>query len=432
MSHAFITHGADQFDTLLSLHEAFRAAGIPAKYIAAKDNQAEDSQNRTAANALIDEATLMVVLISYDAMRSKSVKADIQRALQNGTRIIPVMADRARLTGFIKTELGHSLTHTIEKLDSVVKDAQRAYRLGCPVIATMNLKGGVGKTTLTSQLAAAYQAHNKNRVLLIDFDPQYNLTQLFYPGQLADEAIAADRSVISLFEKSRAHQSGIPSPADLWNDLSTEPFTPAPRETITHSLLGDANHKGRLDIVFGQFEISKYAFSTDRDGLQAVRENFLRSMDFYRSLYDLIILDTNPNATFLTRCALQAADRVIAPMFTDVYSLRGVRLLNRVIKDQTTPDERPDLSVLFNAVERREQSDFEADTRNGVFDTQVDFPLSRALMSNALPRSRHFNVRVSEEDPAIKRLLIHHGRGGGLRHVREALTALAVELGTLL
>lgn len=426
MSHAFITHSADQLDNLLTLHEAFRTAGIPAKYASG------DSPDRETINAQIDEATLMVVLVSYDSMRSKSVKADIQRARKKGTRIIPVQADRSKLTGFIKSELGHDIKHTIEAMDAIVKDAQRAYRLGCPVIAVMNLKGGVGKTTLTSQLAASYQARSKNRVLLIDFDPQYNLTQLFYPGPQADEAIAADRAVISMFEKSRLHKPDIASPADNWGELTTEPFAPAPREVITHSLLGEANVKGRLDIIFGQFEISKYAFSTDHDGLQAVRENFLRSMDHYRSLYDLIILDTNPNATFLTRCALQAADRVMAPMFTDVYSLRGVRLLNRVIKDQTVPDQRPDLSVLFNAVERREQSDFEADTRNGVFDDQVGFKLSKSLMGAALPRSRHFRVKVNEDDPPIKRLLVHHGRGGGLRHVREALSSVAVELGTLL
>lgn len=425
MSHAFITHSADQLDNLLGLHEAFRNAGIPAKYVT------DSAADRRAVNGLIDEATLMVVLVSYDAMRSKSVKADIQRARKNGTRIIAVQADRSKLTGFIKSELGHDIKHKIEAIGEIVQDAQRAYRLGCPVIATMNLKGGVGKTTLTSQLAATYQAHNKNRVLIIDFDPQYNLTQLFYPGPHADEAIAADRSVISLFEKSRLHKADIASPADRWGELTTEPFAPAAREVITHSLLGETDIKGRLDIIFGQFEISKYAFSTDQSGLNAVRENFLRSMDHYRSLYDLIILDTNPNATFLTRCALQAADRVVAPMFTDVYSLRGVRLLNRVIKDQTVPDQRPDVSVLFNAVERREQSNFEADTRNGVFDEQVGFALSKSLMTAALPRSRHFNVKVSEDDPPIKRLLAHYGRGGGLRHVRQALSSVAVELGTL-
>lgn len=426
MSHAFITHSADQVDNLLQMHEAFRAAGIPTKYAS------NENTDRNGINTLIDQATLMVVLVSYESMRSKTVKADIKRAQKNGTRIIPVQADRSKLTGFIKSELASQITHTIENMPAIVKDAQRAYRLGCPVVAIMNLKGGVGKTTLTSQLAAAHQARNKNRILVIDLDPQYNLTQLFYPGVQADEAIAKDRSVISMFEKSRLHQSDLASPADQWGDLNTDPFTPTSREIITHSLLGEANVKGRLDIIFGQFEISKYAFSTNHAGLQAVRKNFLRSMDHYRSLYDLIILDTNPNATFLTRCALQAADRVIAPMFTDVYSLRGVRLLNRVIKDQTEPDQRPDISVLFNAVERREQSDFEADTRNGVFDDQVAFALSKAVMDAALPRSRHFRIRVDEDDPPIKRLLAHHGRGGGLRHVRDALSLVSVELGTLL
>jgi hypothetical protein len=119
-------------------------------------------------------------------------------------------------------------------------------------------------------------------------------------------------------------------------------------------------------------------------------------------------------------------------MHTDIYSLRGVRLLNRVINDQTTKDRRPELSVLFNAVERREQSDFEADTRNGVFDEQVEFDLSSKLMSAAIPKSRHFRIKGKEDDEPIKRLLPHHGRGGGLRQVRESLLTASVELAGVL
>ncbi len=426
MSHAFIAHSADQLDHLLTLHEALRAAGVPTKYVAG------DVDDLDAANAMIDTSSLMLVLVSYESMRSKAVRSNIQRALQNGLKIIGIQADRAKLTGFMKSELREAPLYRSEALDSIVRETRAIYRNGCPVIAVMNLKGGIGKTTLSSQLAATLQARANHRVLLIDFDPQYNLTQLFYPGPQADIAIAEDKSVISLFEKSKVHDPARPSPADLWNTLTTDPFAPAPKEKIAHSLITDTNIKGRLDIIFGQFEISKYAFSTDTDGLEAVRRNFLRALDYYRSVYDLILLDTNPNATFLTRCALQAADRVVAPMFTDIYSLRGVRLLNRVIVDQTAPDQRPAISVLFNAVERREQSDFEADTRNGVFDDQVGFKLSDALMDAALPRSRHFNVKVSETDPPVKRFLIHHGRGGGLRHVRDALSSVATELEYLL
>ncbi len=425
MSHAFIAHGADQFDNLLKLHEALRAAGIHAKYSSPDRQAALDAVS-------IDEASLMIVLVSYDSMRSNDVRSQIVRAKRNGTTIIPVLADRARLTGYIKTELGKSIVHKIEDVEALVDAAQKTYRQVSPVVAVMNLKGGIGKTTIASQLAASYQSHTGARVLLIDFDPQYNLTQLFFPGLQADEAIAADQSVISLFEKSRLHQAGLTSPADRWATLSTEPFPPAPRARISHSLLGDTEVKGRLDIIFGQFEISKYAFSTDTAGLEAVRTNFLRSIEYYRGQYDLIMLDTNPNATFLTRCALQATDRVLAPMHTDIYSLRGVRLLNRVISDQTSAERRPDISVLFNAVERREQSDFEADTRNGVFNEQVGFDLSSKMMSAAIPKSRHFRIKAKEDEPAIRRLLAHHGRGGGLRHVRESLLTASLELANLL
>lgn len=425
MSHAFIAHGADQLDTLLKLHEALRAAGIAAKY-SSSDRQAQVDA------ATIDAASLMIVLVSYDSMRSSDVRSQILRARSNGMTIIPVRADRSRLTGFIKTELGKSMIHTTEDMDKLVADAQKSYRKISPVVAVMNLKGGIGKTTIASQLAATHQARTGSRVLLIDFDPQYNLTQLFFPGLQADEAIAADRSVISLFEKSRLHQADLASPADHWAKLATDPFTPAPRSAIAHSLLSGSETKGRLDIIFGQFEISKYAFSVDTAGLEAVRTNFLRSIEHYRSQYDLILLDTNPNATFLTRCALQATDRVLAPMHTDIYSLRGVRLLNRVINDQTSENRRPDLSVMFNAVERREQSDFEADTRNGVFNEQVGFDLSNKFMTAAIPKSRHFRIKADDEEPPVKRLLVHHGRGGGLRHIRQSLVTASVELAELL
>ena len=155
-------------------------------------------------------------------------------------------------------------------------------------------------------------------------------------------------------------------------------------------------------------------------------------MDFYRSEYDLIVFDTNPNATFLTRCALEAADRVLAPMHTDIYSLRGVKLLNQVVRTQIPAAKRPALSVLFNAVSRSEQSTFEADARNGAFDDVAGFKLSDALLKSALPRSKHLAIKPPQEgQPAWKQLVIHSGRGGGLKQIRESLKTIALELKTL-
>ncbi|WOR16117.1 AAA family ATPase [Hyphomonas sp. FCG-A18] len=430
MSHVFIAHGPKDTDALLTIHEALRAVSIPDSYVPIGETGDPDT-----INVSIDDAFGMVVIVSASSMRSKSVQAQLQRAMDRGLKLFPIRADNARLSRVFKSALADNLDSALADegaLDALVSAVRERYQKRCPVIAVMNLKGGVGKTTVSSQVFATWQAELGGRVLLIDLDPQYNLTQTFYDMDFADASSARDRSVISLFERSRLHSRDAVSPADNWGEVSTAPFTPSPREQITHNLLSGDGPGGRLDLISGQFEISKYAFAPSPQALTLIGANFRKMIDFYRSQYDLIVFDTNPNATFLTRCALEAADRVLAPMHPDVYSLRGVRLLNQVMQEQVTAEKRPYLSVLFNTVGRSEQSNFEADARNGVFDEQAGFALSEALLSSALPRSGHLNVKSPDvgEDP-WKQLVIHKGRGGGLKSIRQTLKSIALELKTL-
>ena len=429
MSHAHITHSPADLDALLQVHEALRMAGVPDWY---------DPEGGTGpdAQAKLKEAFSLVVLVSKDAMQSKSVQRDIETALAQGLPILPFRVDGTRFNSYFKSAIVPKLKHALSEeggLSRFAQSVKHQYRHRCPVISVMNLKGGVGKTTITAQVFGAWQARTNGRVLLIDFDPQYNLTQTFFQMRVADESSAADRSVISLFERSKVQYPDAPSPAGDWTTLSTKPFTALPRERLMHNLLVDGGPNGWLDLVSGQFELSKYAFVQNADDLEKVKENFLRVIDHYRSLYDLIIFDTNPNATFLTRCALEAADRVLAPIHPDMYSLRGIRLLNRVIHEQVSSDAKPDLSVLFNAVRRSEESTFEGDARAGVHDKLVGFDLSKALLNAALPKSGHMVVRAPDEDtdtplPPWKSLIVHHGRGGGLRAIRESLNTVGMEL----
>lgn len=426
MSHVFISHSVQDLDALLQLHETLRAAGIPDWYAP------EDRSDRAPADAAIDDAFAMIVLVSAAAVRSKNVRLDVERAKARGLTLIPYQIDKARLNGFFKKEVQPylRLSSTMEDgLDQLTALARKAYKRKCPVVSVMNLKGGVGKTTVAAQVFGAWQAELGGRVLLVDLDPQYNLTQTFFEMDKADESAAVDRSAISLFERSRLHTRDATSPSESWLSLSTEPFAPAPREQLAHDLLGAYGPPGRLDLVSGQFEISKYAFASDIGALNTIRQHFLRSIEHYRSQYDLIVFDTNPNATFLTRCALEAADHVLAPMHPDIYSLRGVRLLNQVILDQVAEDNRPQVSVLFNAVGRSEKSTFEGDALNGAFDSVAGFALSQALLNAALPRSRHLAVKAPKvDDPPWKQLAIHSGRGGGLKAIRESLKQIALEM----
>lgn len=425
MSHVYISHSGKDPDALLALHEALRSASVAVFYPTERTSRAE-------ADAAIARAFAVIVLVSAEAVRSAQVRADVETARAAGLRLIPYQIDKARLNGFFRKEVQphlHLSSALPDGLVRLVSDTRAAYRRKCPVLAVMNLKGGVGKTTVTAQVSGAWQAAFADRVLIIDLDPQYNLTQTFFPMEMADSWAGGDRSVISLFERSRLHARDAVSPAENWLGLTTLPFTPPGRETFVQGVLGENGPPGRLDLVSGQFEISKYAFAADREALAVIGQHFLRCVEHYRSEYDLIIFDTNPNATFLTRCALEAADRVIAPMHADTYSLRGIRLLNQVITSQLDAARRPRLSVLFNAVNRSEQSPFEADARTGVFDRIAGFALSDALMTSALPRSAHFSVRPPQPgQPAWRQLLAHTGRGGGLRAVRESLRQVVTEI----
>lgn len=429
MSHAFIVHGLKDVDSLLKVHEALRQAGVPVWYDAPG---ADTEESRATISEAIDKAFAMIVLVSASSVRSREAQGQIERAIARGTTIFPFRTDNVRLSGVFKKELASSLTTGLMDeggLEKLVSDVRRRYRRKCPVLSVMNLKGGVGKTTISSQVFGAWQATLGGRVLLIDLDPQYNLTQTFFDMEAADRSAISDKSVISLFERSRLHASDATSPAETWSSLSVEPFpAPAPEE-IAHPLMEEGAPGGVLDLISGQFEISKYAFATDAAALAAIRDNFLRMIDHLRSAYDLIVFDTTPNATFLTKCALEASDRVIAPMHPDMYSLRGVKLLNLVLNEQIAEDVRPALSVLFNRVARNEQSSFEADARNGAHDQRAGFKLSEALLQHAVPKSGHLTVRAPEPDEAPwKSLVIHKGRGGGLKAVREALKASANEI----
>lgn len=432
MSHLIIAHGQHDVDALLSVSEGARQASIPTWYITPDGRGDVDYETIHTA---IDNAFAMVVLVSASSIRSKAVEAQLRRAMERGLTLIPIRADNARLSRLFKTALADDLSDSLNDeggLERLLAKIRARYERKCPVISVMNLKGGVGKTTVSSQVFGSWQAELGGRMLLIDLDPQYNLTQTFFPMDFADESAARDKSVISLFERSKLHVADAVSPTESWSRIETEPFPPAPREIISHDLLVGEGPGGRLDLISGQFEISKYAFAPSPQALAQVGLNFRRMIDYYRSEYDLIVFDTNPNATFLTRCALEAADRVLAPMHADMYSLRGVRLLHQVMQSQVDDAARPALSVLFNAVGRSEQSNFEADARNGTFDGQAGFALSKALLQNALPRSGHLNVRSPEPDDAPwTQLVVHKGRGGGLKAIRETLSGICGELSQL-
>ena len=181
-----------------------------------------------------------------------------------------------------------------------------------PVVAFMNLKGGVGKTTLASNTIRSLASIGKVKILLMDLDSQCNLTQMFCSAEEIDQR--SSRSVYQCFE-SRQFLKERPGPSDLKVSLYTNEIG------------------SEIDIIYGSFETFRLAVSMP-GGLvaNAAIQHFYEFMDKAKREYELIVLDTNPSATFTTLCALDTANFLIAPITMDSFSMRGIHLLTHVLQ----------------------------------------------------------------------------------------------------
>ncbi len=158
------------------------------------------------------------------------------------------------------------------------------------VIAVVNQKGGVGKTTTVVNLGAAL-AEKGQRVLLVDLDPQGSLS--------SSVGIEVNDEMPTLYT------------------LFTHPDSD-PRTVIV-------SVKDGLDVIPSDIHLAAAELElVDREGREYVLKDILAPL---RGEYDYILVDCPPNLGLLTINALTAADEVIIPLQCEFLALRGLGTL---------------------------------------------------------------------------------------------------------
>lgn len=173
-------------------------------------------------------------------------------------------------------------------------------------IAVSSFKGGTAKTSTSLHIGAALAKFHKQKVLLIDFDSQANLTT-----GLGYDPDAQDSMAPVLQGKKKIQEVILPTsiknldliPADTWLE----------RVEVTGSLAGDRYSHERL-------------------------KEILKPLD-----YDTIIIDTPPSLCWLTESALIAAQHSLVCATPEFYSIKGLQRLSEFMRSIS---ERHTLNIL--------------------------------------------------------------------------------------
>jgi chromosome partitioning protein len=247
------------------------------------------------------------------------------------------------------------------------------------IIAFANQKGGVGKTTTTLNLAAAFCERGR-KVLILDLDPQGNASTGL--GSVAEDREFTTYDVLSggLIEDQFIIKTDV-------ENLHIIPST--------------------VDLSSADIE---FAATKDRSKLL---ERAINNSDV--TFYDYIFFDCPPSLSVLTVNALIAADSLVIPLQSEFYALEGLSQLLlsvREIRSAGNPDLRIDGIVLTMF-----------DSRNGLslhVEDDARKNLGELVFKTVIPR----NVRVSEAPSFSKTVLSYDTKSKGA----AAYRALAEEL----
>lgn len=269
---------------------------------------------------------------------------------------------------------------------------------GAKIVSLINMKGGVGKTTLAVGLA--WELAKTHRVLLVDIDPQFNATQWVIDTDEYLNWVKTKHTVLSVFQPPA---TGIHQQAAAHAQASK----PTPKSTIVSVKKGTL----KLDILPSILDLMKL------DAAPRGTENRLRVfLEKVRNDYDFILIDCPPTASLFSYSAFLASDAYLVPVKPDPLSVLGLPLLERAMQDyeERSGHELPRLGLVFTQVRQTEAM------RATMNQVRQDYP--GEVFNDKVVQTTGVAEAVEANTP-----LQMVNKAGKLNEVREALTGICAE-----
>jgi chromosome partitioning protein len=199
------------------------------------------------------------------------------------------------------------------------------------IVSVINYKGGVGKTTVTANIASELAWRGK-KVLLIDTDAQASLTFSFVTPDNWDANYKTGKTIKSWFDAIAQGQE----PPALTNFVITPP--------AVNRLVKDKG--GKIDLIcshLGLINVDlELAILLGGANMAASKRNYLKVHGQLRQAlatlamkadYDIVLIDCPPNFNIVTKNAIVASEHILIPAKPDYLSTLGIDYLQRSVRE---------------------------------------------------------------------------------------------------
>ncbi len=188
------------------------------------------------------------------------------------------------------------------------------------VVSFVNMKGGVGKTTLAVNMADFLVKRYSKKVLLIDVDPQFNATQCLLQGaDYVSHIENGGTTIIDIFNYKKSVS------VSVVKGISE-------KEVLPYENIHPYSTSRGFDLVPSQLDLFRFEMAPGQ-GTENRLKNYLNHIRETKE-YDICIIDCPPTPSVWMTSALIASDYYLIPSKPDPISMTGLDLLEGIIKER--------------------------------------------------------------------------------------------------